>query len=395
MRTTLRQTMLAAAVAASLCAAGAAQAASTEIYGKVETLLRYVHTNGGADSLVLENGGSRWGMRIREDLQPGLSVRGYLEGGFNSDDGGLTNTGGGNSSSMIFDRRAILAIRSDTYGEIGFGRSGSVRSTISPYSLGIAWLDPFETGYGADSSISTIFGNDPRGNNTINYVSPKISGLRAGLTYSFATSGTENESERMNNRLLSGAMMYENGPVLISLGATQQWTPRTTNAVTGEKIAPEDAQAYHLGGTYAITDAWKLFLAVQYQKGWRSVAGWSANQWTYTDGTESGTITQHGGVEGVSALAGFQWKITPELRMLFSYMYFDGEQEVETSATERSKIEGTRHIGTVGLEYQMTKRTRFELTYSYSNAEDGMEQMSDSLGKLSRSIARCGIQHWF
>ena len=289
-------------------------------------------------------------------------------------------------------------------GELGFGRMGSVRSTMSPYSLGLAWLDPFETGYGTDSSISTLFGNDPRGNNTITYVTPKTNGLRAGITYSLATSGQENASERLNNRLLSGALTYENGPLFISLGATQQWTPRASStlsksgATTTRKLAgePDDAQAYTLGATLEASPEWKLFAALQYQEGWRSVAGWSANSTVYTDSDGfSGKITQEEGVKGLSALAGFQWKITGELRMLGSYMYFDGEQNVLAGEKEARKLEGSRHVATAGLEYKLSQKTRIFTVLSYSKALDDMEDMTDSTGGLTRTMLRAGMQHWF
>lgn len=396
--------LLAAALLTAL-STGLASAANVELYGKVETSMRYMHiSEGSVNKFEMLNEGSRWGLNIKEDLGDGLSVKGYLESGFNSDDGALTNTGGGSSSAMLFDRRAVLALRSETMGEIGFGRMGSVRSTMSPYSLGLAWLDPFETGYGSDSSISTVFGNDPSGNNTITYVSPKMNGLRAGLTYSLQTSGQENASERLNNRLISAAMTYENGPVFISLGATQQWTPRSSStlaksgAAAAKKLAgaPDDAQAYTLGATLQATPEWKLFAALQYQEGWRSVAGWSANSTVYTDSEGfSGRITQEEGVKGVSALAGFQWKITGSLRMLGSYMYFDGEQNVLTGEDETKKLEGSRHIATAGLEYKLSKKTRVFTVLSYSKAQDDLEDMADSTGGLTRTMFRAGMQHWF
>ncbi|WP_443743675.1 porin [Sutterella sp.] len=373
-----------------------AAAADVEVYGKLETSMRYLHVNGAGDKLEMLNEGSRWGFKINENLGEGLSVRGYLEGGFNSDDGALTTSG------TLFDRRSILALRSSAWGELGFGRMGSVRSTMSPYSIGLAWLDPFETGYGTDSAISTIFGNDPRSSNMITWLSPSRSGFRAGLTYSFNTAGQEDASVRLNNRLLSGAVAYQGERLFLSLGATQQWTPRSSSTLKNAagdaltlKGSPEDAQAYTFGATYQPTDAWKLFAAVQYQKGWRSVAGWSANGAVYSENGFSGKITQEEGVKGVSALAGFQWRITPSLRMLGSYMYFDGEQNVAVSAAKTKKLEGSRHVATAGLEYQLSKTTRVFTVWSYSKAEDDMKDMSDATGALTRTMLRAGLQHWF
>ncbi|WP_165647489.1 porin [Sutterella wadsworthensis] len=373
-------------------------AAQTEVYGKLETSIRYLHVNGSDSGNKLEmlNEGSRWGLKIKEDLSSELSVRGYLESGFNSDDGALSTT------NTLFDRRSILALNSKTFGEIGFGRMGSVRSTMSPYSLGLAWMDPFETGYGTDSSISTIFGNDPRSSNMVTWVSPKLSGFRAGLTYSFNTAGQENTSERLNNRLLSGALAYQGDRLFVSVGATQQWTPRSSTTLTNAaketltlKGAPEDAQAYTIGASYQATDEWKLFAALQYQKGWRSVAGWSANSTVYTQNGFSGKLIQEEGVKGLSALAGFQWQISSSLRLLGTYMYFDGEQQVATSDSTSKKLEGSRHVGSAGLEYKLSKVTRVFTVWSYSKAEDDMKSMSDSTGGLTRTMLRTGLQHWF
>lgn len=156
------------AVAAVLTAAAVAtQATSVSVYGKLDTALHIQKDRGQSAQLTMMNEGSRFGFNIKEELTSDVTIKGYLENGFASDTGALSATGGGNVGATLFDRRSILAVSSKTYGELGFGRMGSVRSTISPYSLAMGWLDPMETAYGDIASISNMFGNDPRGNNTM------------------------------------------------------------------------------------------------------------------------------------------------------------------------------------------------------------------------------------
>ena len=126
-------------VAVAACLAGSvAMAADVEIYGKVDLGLEYSHVSsdvaGDSDSFKMTNGGSRFGFNIREQINNDWAIRGYLENGFNADDGKFT------TSDTLFDRRMILAVQSKTYGEMGFGRMGTVKpvtrlTTRFPVSL--------------------------------------------------------------------------------------------------------------------------------------------------------------------------------------------------------------------------------------------------------------------
>lgn len=77
------------AVSAALVAAsGAAAAADVQIYGRVNTALFFQKVQSEDHAkLRMDNGASRFGLNISETLTDDLSVRGYLENGFNS---GLT-----------------------------------------------------------------------------------------------------------------------------------------------------------------------------------------------------------------------------------------------------------------------------------------------------------------
>ena len=127
----MKQTSIALALGALLAAAGAAQAADIQMYGRVDSGLRYTHTKDtGDDKLEMRNNRStpRVGFNIVEDLGNGVKVKAYLENGFYLDTGSLY------TANTLFDRRSILAVQG-AWGEIGMGRMGNVQSTVSPYAM--------------------------------------------------------------------------------------------------------------------------------------------------------------------------------------------------------------------------------------------------------------------
>lgn len=368
----------------------AAHAADVKLYGKVNTALYYENYSGtGNSTLSMINEGSRWGLTIREDLTDDWAVKGYLENGFGSDSGTFTNTNGGNAGTAIFDRRSILALSSKTWGEFAAGRMGTVRGTMAPYALTLAWLDPMETNYG-DAGMSYMFGNDPRANNTFTYVSPRINGFKVGASYSLAFYDQEADHTSKNDRLLALGGNYEKGPFGIYAGATQLWfghDPAATGVFDAPKAAVDrkDAQAYTLGATWQATDSLKLFLAGQYQKNWRSVAGWNADK-ASTHATAYTAADRAHGVDGWNGLVGLQYKLTGDLRFVGKYVYFDGEHKMENG----SKVKGKRHAVNTALEYWLSKRTRAYGVLSYFKGTGELDVTG-----LTGVTSQLGLEHNF
>ncbi len=373
-----------AAAAVLMAAAFSVQAASVTVYGKVDTALHIQKNRGQNAQLTMMNEGSRFGFNIREDLTEDVSIKGYLENGFDSDTGALTGTGGGNTGATLFDRRSILAVSSKTYGELGFGRMGSVRSTISPYSLAMGWLDPMETAYGDIASISNMFGNDPRGNNTATWVSPRWAGFKMGVTGSLATTDNESEHASENNRLLAVAANYENGGFGVYGGATRIFygydPDAASTADAGKKYERKDAEAYLLGVAWQTTDRLKLFAAGQYQKNWRSVAGWNI------DKTVKATRDREHGIDGWSALAGLQFRPVAALRLIADVAYFDGEHKMADS----DKLKAKRTVINTAAEYKLSKKTTAYVTLSRSWGREALD--TDAANTW---ISHIGLQHWF
>lgn len=208
--------LIACAVASAMCAQ--AWAADFEIYGRADFNFGVDNYHGGTKNgetnWGLNDGGSRFGFNIHEQLNEDVSINGYFENGFMIDTGKFMQDG------VLFNRRSIVSVKSKTYGELAFGRMGTVTSSNSPFGLGITMLDPFLTSYTPDFTISGFFASDSRADNSILYYSPRIAGWQLGATYSLQRSGEEKEKEDLNDRVASGLISYTNGRFYGVLGAS-------------------------------------------------------------------------------------------------------------------------------------------------------------------------------
>lgn len=376
---------------AVLGAATASQAADVKIYGQANVSLYYQDAKSGDASLSMQNEASRFGITAKEALTDETDVLVYLETGYGLDDGTFTNNGKNNVGTTLFDRRSILAVRNARWGELAFGRMGTVRSSMAPYGYGLGMLDPFGTNYGPDGSISGMFGNDTRGNNTITYMSPKLAGFSAGMSYSLSAYDNEEAQSSKNDRQLSGLVNYSNGPLYAVAAATEQrfGDNRTGGSDAGYGYERKNARAYTAGITYEVNPDWKLFFAAQYHENWRNVAAWNIDSYFKGDAAE----LRHG-IDGTTALAGFTWRIAGPWRLLADYMYFDGEHKT----ADGSELEARRHIVNGALEYWFSKNTRVFATASWSTADGALE--SDTLAKkkqtdVNRVTGRIGMAHYF
>lgn len=209
------------ALAVLSAAAAGAQAADVTVYGQANVSLYYQDTKSGDSSLTMQNEASRVGLRAHEALTDETDVFVHLETGYGLDDGTLTENGRNNTGTTLFDRRAFLAVKHKRFGELAMGRMGTVRSSMAPYGYALGMLDPFGTNYGPDGSISGMFGNDTRGNNTITYMAPKVGGFSGGVSYSMAAYDNEDPGAGHNDRHLSVMANYANGPLYVVAAATE------------------------------------------------------------------------------------------------------------------------------------------------------------------------------
>ncbi|RYF47330.1 MAG: porin [Cytophagaceae bacterium] len=133
--------------------------------------------------------GSRWGMRVSEDLGGGLAAIANLESGF-SIDSGVSGQGG-----ALFGRRANVGL-SGGFGTVTLGRQSTAYTDVASNHamMGATLFDPSNTNNaitdftsltpafiaGTVNRNTTWVGYTERVNNSIKYVSPVFGGFSGG-----------------------------------------------------------------------------------------------------------------------------------------------------------------------------------------------------------------------
>ncbi len=152
----MKKTLAAVAVLGAF--AGSALAADVQLYGLVDTGLRYMHFDGDAaaagydavDKFEMKSGmqsGSRFGFKGTEDLGNGLTVGFVLESQFNSDDGSLSD------KDHFFRREASLFLEGG-FGKIAMGRIGSINNGVGSWAQ-FGMLSAFGTSWDYSAQMGT------------------------------------------------------------------------------------------------------------------------------------------------------------------------------------------------------------------------------------------------
>lgn len=200
--------------------------------------------------------GSRWGMRIREDLGGGLAAVANLESGFNLD------TGASGQGGLLFGRRANVGLTGG-FGTVTLGRNSSSYDDVSADHALMAQsiFDPSNTNNGPTTAqaggvvasagnAATFLGRNTswvgfntRFNNSVKYISPDLSGFSGSFMYAL---GEDKTATIGASSSVSAYLKYANGPLLVSGGYQLEGATRTATL----KPALENALlsvAYDLG----------------------------------------------------------------------------------------------------------------------------------------------------
>ena len=262
----MKKTLIALAALGAM--AGAAHAQSTvTLYGLLDANLNSTKTNQVIPAFAatpttpatvstiqsvrrtnIDSGGlngSRWGMRISEDIGGGMAVVGNLESGVNID------TGSSGQGGLLFGRRANVGISSTSFGTLVVGRNSSSYDDVSAdhAMMGATLFDPSNNNNGPSTAQATatlanasfLLGNrgdgntawigfNTRFNNSVKYTSPNFSGFSGSVMYAFGEdklitpAGSIKASESV-----SANLKYANGPLLVSGGYQSEGGPRTAN----------------------------------------------------------------------------------------------------------------------------------------------------------------------
>ena len=193
----------AVALAASAAAnAQDAQQSTTNVtlYGVADAYVQIA--NGAANLSRVQSGGlqgSRFGLRITEDLGGGLRALAVLESGINLDDGT-------NGQNAFWGRQSYVGIGSASLGTLTLGRQyGSIYNLSSDFSefsnvstgastAVIGGFGGYEPVRGGTTYSATGNGGPARVNNSVKYESPTFAGFKAGALWGFGeTTGSTNE----------------------------------------------------------------------------------------------------------------------------------------------------------------------------------------------------------
>ena len=187
----------------AVLSSGALAQSNVTIYGIVDAGL--VRETGGAAGPLTSVGsgiasGSRIGFKGKEDLGGGLSAIFQVENGFNVD------TGTAGQGGLLFGRQAFVGL-SGRLGTLTLGRQ------YTPYYKTLRDIgDPF----GAVSlagRAGNLFSTNTRTDNTVEYASPKIGGMRVDLTYGAG----ETAGDSSANRTLGGSIGYAGSALTVQL----------------------------------------------------------------------------------------------------------------------------------------------------------------------------------
>ena len=353
------------AVAALSALAGSAMAADVQIYGRIDTGLRYSQVDydkaGVNDKTTFEMSsgnytGNRVGIKGSEDLGNGMTVGFVLENGFDSDDGSF------DSNEDLFGREALLYVEGD-FGKVGFGRMGILNSTAGSFAIGN--FTPWGTGWGAVGDQSLIFGANigSRWDNMISYRSPEFAGFQVHAQYAFGSSDTakkEYEGKTTTDRYYAIGATYKMGGLnLIGIvDSINEKHPAGTED-------PDDTLRVTLGGSYDFGVV-KPYLSAAYfkdarMKSWMDSYSSGQTNTIWDKDKKDGYLNRDW--EGYGVIVGASAPLVGgTAHMTIGYM--DGELQ--------NTVEGadlTRYTFAIGYEYPLSKRTKVYADAGYFKDE--------------------------
>lgn len=381
----MKKTLAAVAVLGAF--AGSALAADVQLYGVVDTGVRYLNTDTdayGSDSVStfsMESGmqsGSRFGFKGTEDLGNGLTVGFVLENQFDSDDGSL------NKSGLLFHRETSLFLEGG-FGKFAMGRMGSINGGTSSWAkygvisaFGTSWGD-----YSAQAGNWAIGGG--MWDNMVAYETPSFAGFKVFAQYGMGNTVTDNnsvENESSSDRYYAIGASYANGPLNLYL-AVDSINYATYGKEVGDGSNIDDSLTVTIGGNYDF-EVVKLFAGAQYfdeiklsnMKGAINQSGMTFNDATPGNTNSNFADKFKGWSVGLSAsipAAGGQ--------VLVGAAYLDAEaaDSVATSASHPEGDEFTRWIVSAGYDYPLSKRTNVYgvVTYNQDSIDFGRAERPD------------------
>ena len=381
------------AVAALSALAGSAMAADVQIYGRIDTGLRYsqvdydVPTVDDKTTFEMATGnstGNRVGIKGSEDLGNGLTVGFVLENGFDADTGAEKYDG-------LFGREAMVYLEGG-FGKVAFGKMGILNSTAGSFAIGN--FTPWGTGWGAVGDQTQIFGAkfETRYSNMISYRSPEFAGFQVHAQYSFGSDEKDDdgkvvgrEGKTTTDRYYAIGATYKNGGLNL-IGIVDSINEKHQ---TGDD--PDDTLRVTLGGSYDFGVV-KPYLSAAYFKDARLTSWMDCYDTKVNPGTNKqlkGDWDGYGIVIGASAPL-----VGGTAHMTIGYMDAEAQKDY-VAAFDPKGADLTRYTFAIGYEYPLSKRTKVYADAGYF--KDEVDYNSENWNKREPEgyQAAVGLVHQF
>lgn len=381
----MKKNLLACALVSAFAMAGAAQAASVELYGTVDTGLLYTHesveTNGvseDSDNFGMESGigtSSVVGIRGTEEISENLSVGFVLEHSFASD------TGADDNPDHFFDKEAQVSV-SGTAGTLSMGRMGGLTAGEGTYDLFMATGDAMDGGY-VDYIGAGYWMSRDIYDNTVTYQSPEFAGFTVYGQYSFGTEGDDSVASRSKTRYAAIGLGYTAGN--FSLAVVGDTVLKNRSFESGYKADIDDAMSLSIGMNYDFGIA-KPFIGFQYGKHEETIGGYD---FTADDAVMAGFADEFtGDLDGYAVAVGSAFPVFGGELQVSAY-YADGDGDLYFYGTEDTvaKADVTRYGIGVFHNYELSKRTSLYAGVGYDHQE--VDYVN---GAVKHNVEREGVQ---
>ena len=373
----MKKTLAAVAVLGAF--AGSALAADVQLYGIVDTGLRYTHFDADSsaagydatDSFEMKSGqqsGSRFGFKGTEDLGNGLTVGFILENQFNSDDGSLAD------DDHFFRREATLFLQGG-FGKVAFGRMGSINGGTSSWAkYGV--LSAFGTSWDYTAQAGSWAIGGGMWDNMIAYETPDFAGFKVFAQYGMGNSVNDAsvENESSSDRYYAIGATYNNGP-FAGYFAVDSINYQTSGLEFDDKYI-DDSLTVTLGGSWNFEVA-KVYFGAQYfdEVKLSSIGGITKTTVSDVNLSKLDKLLPDITVGALVKVKGYGISLTADApvaggKAMFGVGYVDAEaadsiQDALKDNNADADLDLKRYVVSVGYDYPFSKRTDVYAVASY------------------------------
>ncbi|WP_282195636.1 porin [Turicimonas muris] len=367
-----------------LCAVPTVYAQSTvSVYGVVDTGFGVMKGKGQQTSVQAVSGGnaaSRWGLTGKEELGSGNYVKFILEQGIK------VNNGAPQTAGVLFDRDSLLLV-GGKWGELGFGRSGSLMGTTGYFGqFPKMGANPMASNF-LDAALIGSLVNSGMLNNSVTYQVKPTNSVTLTAQYSNGISSDEDTWSK-NNHYYGLSAQYKQADFSVGTVFTVI-DYRKAGANNGADSEP----TYNLFLTaYKMFGQFRLNLGYQHVWNSRNLSG-GPNAFYAKDlgfGTAAKVKESRKGFRSDSFVIGGSYPVGGG-KLFGAFKWNMGKWHGESMKTDADR-DGDRWVASLKYLYPLSKRTSLYAVGSYARGT-GMFKNAES--KATRLTTAFGVCHNF